>query len=280
MTAPTAGRRIILCADDYGIAPGVNAAIRDLIAQGRLNATSVMTVAPAFTQEDVGALAALRDGAPAFSIGLHLTLTFPFQPSAAGFRPVHDNRFLRIGPTLRAAMLHRFDAAALREEIANQFAAFEAAFGRAPDFVDGHQHVHLLPQVRDAVLDVTFSKAPHAWVRQCGWPGRWPRLSDPKGMLIAAFSRAMRAGAAQKGLRSNPAFAGTYNYTADADFASVFPAFVDGMPTGGLVMCHPGTVDDTLRAVDPLTDIREREYAYLASAAFPRVLVQAGVALA
>ena len=40
-------RRIIwLCADDYGISPAVNAAIRDLIARGRLNATSVMVVAP------------------------------------------------------------------------------------------------------------------------------------------------------------------------------------------------------------------------------------------
>ena len=37
-------RRIWLCADDYGISPGVNRAIRDLIERGRLNATSVMVV--------------------------------------------------------------------------------------------------------------------------------------------------------------------------------------------------------------------------------------------
>jgi len=51
MRAPPAApqaRHIWLCADDYGIAPGVNAAIRDLIARGRLNATSVMVAAPAF----------------------------------------------------------------------------------------------------------------------------------------------------------------------------------------------------------------------------------------
>ena len=39
-------RRIWLCADDYGISPGVNRAIRDLIERGRLNATSVMMVGP------------------------------------------------------------------------------------------------------------------------------------------------------------------------------------------------------------------------------------------
>ena len=41
-------RRIILCADDYGISPAVSAAIRDLIARGRINATSVMVAAPKF----------------------------------------------------------------------------------------------------------------------------------------------------------------------------------------------------------------------------------------
>ena len=41
-------RRIWLCADDYGISPAVDRGIRELIARGRLNATSVMVVAPSF----------------------------------------------------------------------------------------------------------------------------------------------------------------------------------------------------------------------------------------
>ena len=39
----------MLCADDYGISPAVSAAIRDLIARRRINATSVMVVAPSFS---------------------------------------------------------------------------------------------------------------------------------------------------------------------------------------------------------------------------------------
>ena len=58
-----APRRIWLCADDYGIAPGVNAAIRDLVARGRLNATSVMVVAPSFSRAE--AACALRRSMPA-----------------------------------------------------------------------------------------------------------------------------------------------------------------------------------------------------------------------
>ena len=54
MIAPS--RRIWLCADDYGISPGVNRAIRDLIKRGRLNATSVMVVGPAIGRDEVAAL--------------------------------------------------------------------------------------------------------------------------------------------------------------------------------------------------------------------------------
>ena len=60
MNAPRRMRRIWLCADDYGISPGVNRAIRDLIERGRLNATSVMVVGPAIGRDEV----ASAPGAP------------------------------------------------------------------------------------------------------------------------------------------------------------------------------------------------------------------------
>ena len=37
-------------------------------------------------------------------------------------------------------------------------------------------------------------------------------------------------------------------------------------------MCHPGFVDETLVALDPLTHQREREHAFLAGDAFPELL--------
>jgi predicted glycoside hydrolase/deacetylase ChbG (UPF0249 family) len=273
-------RRIWLCADDYGIAPGVNAAIRDLIAQGRLNATSVMTVAPAFNADEVSALKEAAADRTRVAIGLHLTLTAPFKPSVNGFRPLREGSFAPVMTTLKDAMLRRFDSAALRAEVQAQIAGFTHAFAGPPAFVDGHQHVHLFPQIREVVLETVQEAAPEAWVRQCGWPGRRPSLRDPKGLLIGWFSRDLRREAQARELQVNPAFAGTYTYSDTADFAALFPGFVQGMPENGLVMCHPGKVDDTLRRLDPLTDTREREYAYLSGAAFPRALAEAGVTLA
>ena len=55
---------------------------------------------------------------------------------------------------------------------------------------------------------------------------------------------------------------------------------LDAMPEGGVIMCHPGVVDAELERVDPLTSLREQEYAYLKGEMFPRTLAEHGVALA
>jgi predicted glycoside hydrolase/deacetylase ChbG (UPF0249 family) len=275
-----APRRFWLCADDYGIAPGVDAAIRDLVMRRRLNATSVMVVAPSFSRSEANALAMLNAAGQRVAIGLHLTLTGPLKPLTQDYAPLADGAFHSLATTLRLAMQQRLDMAALTREFRAQFEAFAGAFGRPPDFVDGHQHVHLFPQVRHAALETTSWIAPSAWVRQCG--GGLPlhrRLTDPKGLLIDWLSREFRARAASLGIATNPAFAGTYSYRPNADFARIFPSFLEGLPEGGLVMCHPGHVDAELERLDPLTTLREQEYGYFCSDAFTAALEQQGLTL-
>jgi predicted glycoside hydrolase/deacetylase ChbG (UPF0249 family) len=271
-------RRIWLCADDYGIAPGVSAAIRDLIARRRINATSVMVVSPHMSGTAASELLQAAAGTKA-AIGLHLTLTAPFQGSVPVLRGRTSPAFLPIGKTLLASALRRVDPARLRAEVQAQLSAFERLLGRPPDFVDGHQHVHLFPQISDAVLGVTKTRAPRAWVRQCGQPSPGLRAADPKGRLIDAFSRSFRRRASAAGIATNPAFAGTYSFRPEADFAALFPGFVRGLPDGGLVMCHPGHVDAELIALDPVTTLRELEYAYLVGEDYPKAMALAGAAL-
>jgi predicted glycoside hydrolase/deacetylase ChbG (UPF0249 family) len=87
MTLDSSRRQIWLCADDYGISPGVNDAIRRLVEQRRLNATSVMVVAPSFLRSEAMSLALLNAAEKRVAIGLHLTLTAPFRPLSKHFRP-------------------------------------------------------------------------------------------------------------------------------------------------------------------------------------------------
>jgi len=273
--------RIWLCADDYGISPSVNAAIRDLVVRERLNATSVMVVAPSFHRGEAVALQALNSTTQRVAIGLHVTLTAPFCPLSEGFRPLRAGAFVSLGTLLLRAGLRSLEPDALMTEITRQVGVFAELFGRPPDFIDGHQHVQLFPQVRDALLAVARREAPAAWVRECGraLPIRHA-LDDRKGLLLDVLSRGFRRRAAALGVHTNPAFAGTYAFRDQADFAATFPQFLDGLPDGGVVMCHPGFVDSELQKLDPLTTLREQEYAFLIQDTFPGLLARHGVALA
>src|SRR5579871_5690320 len=208
-------RKLWLSADDYGISPAVNRAIRDLIERGRLNATSVMVTAPSFFAAEAQALADIAGPDHRAAIGLHFTLTAPFRPASAAYRPIaRDGAFLGLARTFVAGLHRRLDPAALAAEAGSQLTAFQAAFGRPPDFVDGHQHVQLLPQVTDAVLSVMKRIAPRAWIRQCGRAASpWRGWRDPKGLLLDGLSVRLRARCARYGVSTNPAFAGTYNFT-------------------------------------------------------------------
>jgi chitin disaccharide deacetylase len=274
-------RHIWLCADDYGISTAVNVAIRDLVVRGRLNATSVMVVAPSFHRSEAHALDVLNTGLARVAIGLHLTLTAPFRPLSNAEKPARDSSFPTLGVTLVQAFMHRLRHDALVREITAQLRMFVHTFGRAPDFIDGHQHVHLFPQIRDAVLQVAKADAPHAWLRQCGRavPPRL-RFADRKALLLDLLSQDFRQRADALGVRTNPAFAGAYEFRDDADFAALFVGFLDQLPDGGLIMCHPGFVDADLQRLDPLTTQREREYAFLAGEPFREMLARHSVALA
>jgi chitin disaccharide deacetylase len=273
-------RKIWLCADDYGFAPGINSAIRKLIQRGRLNATSIMTAAHHLDGDEVTDLILLNAGHKRALLGLHVTLTAPFTPLTQGFAPLHAGAFPSNLAMLRLGMRRKLDPAALAREIGAQIDRFVQIFHRAPDYLDGHQHVHLFPIVREAFLQAVRENAPNAWIRQCGRPAGARPVTDLKGLFLDLLSVRMRSKARARGIAFNPAFNGAYDFTPDADFGRLFPAFLRGMPNGGLVMCHPGFVDAELKRLDSLTDLREREYAYLDSEAFSAVLRQHGYELA
>src|SRR5438067_2160759 len=222
-----APRRIWLCADDYGLSPGVNRAIRDLIERGRLNATSVMVVGPSIGRDEVEALRAAAARSRRCAIGLHVTLTAPFRPLTMHFKPIDGGMFPALAKLLRAGLFRRLDAEIIHAELMVQLAAFKEMFGRAPDFVDGHQHVQLFPQVRDAFLSAVKTAAPNAWVRQGGRnQSLAQRLRTPKALVLDALSAQFRRRATRADIVFNPGFAAVYNFSRLHDFGSLMRQFL------------------------------------------------------
>ena len=257
--------RVTLCADDYGLAPGIGRAIRTLIAAGRLHATGCMTGGPHWPVE----AALLRELEGSAQFGVHLTLTdqHPLGPmpslAPAGRLPL-------LGVLLRHALARRLDRDEIAAELERQVDAFEAAMGRPPDFLDGHHHVHQLPVIRDIVVDLWRRRLRPGggWVRSC-WESPLAiaaRGIDPvRAAIIALPGLRLRALLKAAGAPTNRSFRGVYDFSGKVPYSQLFRHFTDRPGPAVLVMCHPGEVDDALRACERLTDQREIEYRFLAS---------------
>ncbi|MBI3451552.1 MAG: ChbG/HpnK family deacetylase [Rhodospirillales bacterium] len=271
--------RLILCADDYAIAPGVSRAIRALIEAGRLTATSCLTVSP-FWPEHARELHPLAAG---IDTGIHLALT-DLPPLGPLPRLAPNGRMPSLHRLIATAYTGRLPVTDIRNEIACQIDAFVTAFGRPPDFIDGHRHVHQLPVVRDIVADL-FAKrfaGRRVWMRVCDEPiaAIFRRgVAVPRALAISSLGRGLRRRAGAKGIPTNRRFAGVRDFTERLPYRDLFARFLAERPDGLLVMCHPGHVDSDLAAVDPVTDPRADEYAYLAGTEFPADLARAGYTL-
>lgn len=259
---------IVLCADDYGIAPGVGQAIRHLLSLGRLSATSCMVVSPYWPAE----AEALKPFAERADVGLHLTLTDqralgPMPRTAPGRRLP---KLLRLAALAFAGRLARDE---IKAELTRQLDAFETAFGRPPAHLDGHQHVHQLPVVRDVVLELYAARlARHGvYLRYCTEPARAilaRRVHVGEAFVIDRLARRFARVARAAGIPGNRRFSGVHDFAGRIPYRELFDAFLEAPEPGLLVICHPGISDAALVAADRVTLAREDEYRYFLSDAF------------
>lgn len=267
---------VVLCADDYGLSPGVSRGILDLARKGRISATGSMTNIPAFSD----AAPALRELHGTVGLGLHLTLTTgaPLGPLP---RLAPGGRLPALGRLMRLALSGGLRPQDVRPEIERQLDAFAAAMGRMPDFVDGHQHVHVLPGVRGALLAALASRGWGGWLRD---PGDRPgairaRPQAGKALVVAGLGLGFGPAARRAGFSTNRGFSGFSDFAEGEGFAEAFERSFRALGPAPVVMCHPGEIDDGLRALDPVVASRPLELAYLGSDRFAAFLERERVRL-
>ena len=237
--------RAMLIADDYGLSPEVNDAVLALADARRISGTSALVTAPHFGQ----AAAALSARSDSLVLGLHLNLT---EGSACGaVATVTDgSAFQGLARLIRQSLLRRLDVAAITAEFQRQLARFKTATGRMPDMIDGHQHVHALPQVRQATIALATGadwpappmvRNPAAWCED--------KLHAPsivaKATVISVLSRGCNRDFTNAGLPTNTTFAGIANLNdAAAANRDLDTAIGAGRKPRHLVMCHPAIGGD------------------------------------
>lgn len=259
-------KRIVLCADDYGQAPHISNGIIELIQQNRLSATSCMVNAPSWSEAS-NQLIPFKNK---IDIGLHFNLTEGEALSNA-YVTAHGKALFPLKTLLRKAMLRRLNQAAIEAECHAQIDRFADSLGFLPHFIDGHQHVHQFPVIRDALIKVYEKRLRVQQVYV-----RWVSESIMSGGIIdrckkliiyATGTRALQQLLNQHHIPYNHSFSGIYSFSQAAHYASLFPQFLKEINDGGLIMCHPG-LKSVQMTTDAIAEARSWELKYFISQQF------------
>ncbi len=269
-----------LCADDFALSPAVSAGILEALASERLTATCAMTTQASWPD----AARKFRALAPQADLGLHFNLTLggplgkmpKFAPGGA---------FPTMNTIVPAAWRAALPRTEILDELRRQLDAFEAAYGAPPDFVDGHQHVHILPGIADDLIAELSERrlSGKIWLRDSA---DRPRRIFARGkhwgkaLTVAGLARGFRAKARAAGFKLNDGFAGFSDFDPQGDYAADFATFLKAPGGKPLIMCHPGHVDDEVARLDTVTQSRRTELEFLLSERFEEVLAAANAGLA
>jgi len=279
---------MILCADDYGISSSVSSAIRELIKQKRISATSCMMTSEVIESE----IHSLKNMNADIDIGLHLVLTNDL-PVISNFRLKKSNLLSKNGHFHSfklfwfQCLIGTIDKCGIEAEIKAQVMRFLELFGHYPDFIDGHQHVQQLPVVRDALiavvseLDLRQTYIRSGNIRAKTYVTKEIDLPMKIGsFLIAYYGYFLSKKLQYYNVATNKYLYGYYNYNGSKSFKQVFEVYLKLSPQhNDIFFCHPGLVDSLLIMKDSLVDERVNNYNFLLSDAFVQLLYQYGISL-
>lgn len=230
-------KRLIVNADDFGRATGVNAGILRAHRDGIVTAATLMVQAPA--SEDAARIARAT---PTLDVGVHLTLTYA--------RPVTDPKripsLVEPGgafPRLPTAFLGRVRAErgeALIEYRAQHARAAEL-LGQAPTHLDTHHWLHDDPALEWAIAT----------------------LAQETGSAVRPHDEAQRERLRAMGVRTVDRYHRDFQHEGHVDVPTlegILAGIDDGVTELG---CHPGEPDAELERTSAYAALRVTELATL-----------------
>jgi hopanoid biosynthesis associated protein HpnK len=274
-------KRLIVCADDFGLDPAVNEAVERACRGGILTCASLMVGAPAAADA-----VSRAHHLPGLRVGLHVVLVDgrPVLPSAeipdlvdrAG---AFDDRMVRAG--IRFALQPRVRRQ-LGREIRAQFEAFRAT-GLALDHVNAHKHFHLHPTIARLVIEIGRDYGMRAMRVPAEPAAILERAGERRGpgarigaAALGLWATALRHRAARAGLAANDHLFGVAwtGAVTEQRLLALLPHLPEGVSE---IYCHPATA----RPLTPsMPDYRhDEELSALLSAAARRRIAAEGIAL-
>ncbi len=246
-------KRLIVNADDFGMAESVNDGIIKGHKEGIITSTSFMAGAGAAEHA-----AKLAKDNPSLGIGIHLCLTL-IKPvsSPANLPALAPDGLLPAGPfaLMTRLLAGRIKKREIELELRAQIERM-LTLGITPDHIDGHQHVHMMPGVFDIALKLAKEYNIPAMRRPVGYRstgGEEAKLRASLRMLekliLEGISRRNRRAIEEAAIKTPDYFFGlaeTGTLSRDS-LINIIKYLPDGTSE---LMCHPGLPSETLAEND------------------------------
>lgn len=284
-------KRLIVNADDFGLAESVNRGIIVAHRDGIVTSTSLLANGSAFDQ----AIATSRQF-PQLSVGVHLNISEgrPVSPAAQIPSLVNERGELHFRPFhLWIKILRRqISLDEIRLECRAQILKVLHA-GVTPTHLDGHLHVHVLPQLSPILIALARefgirgvrcpaedleATLPLLWKVNGAGFASFERSAIAYG--VSSFARRFREQLRMAGLVYPDAFLGlAHTGFLDARALGALLAFV---PNGSTeLMCHPGYASAQVESLGGgLTRERETEVLALTAPEARKIVGDLGIRLA
>ncbi|KGP63340.1 cellobiose phosphorylase [Legionella norrlandica] len=250
-------KNVFLCADDFGLNNGITLGILKLARLQRLSAVSCIVNAKAF-HTHAKELLSLKSQ---LQTGLHFNLTEGHLLSTS------NKLCFGLKELLMKSQLRILNTKLISDEFHAQLDHYVAVMGELPDFIDGHQHIHQFPVIRQIILDIYQQKlkgkgiairSTYPSIRIASYQSKSKILAITGGKTFSSQLKKMK-------IPHNPYFGGIYDFSERADYRSLFRQWLQEAPNNSLIMCHPG--EDDL-SCDAIAAARTKELDYFSSEGF------------
>jgi chitin disaccharide deacetylase len=244
-------KRLIINADDFGLAPGVNRAIVELQQAGALSSTTLMATGPYFSPAVYMAFAQ-----PGLAVGCHVVLVDGSPCLRAGevpslLDPLGSSSFrITVGSFVADLLRGRIREKEIEAEAVAQIRRIQSS-GLTVSHIDSHKHLHAFPRVLAPLLRAA---------RHCGvncvrnpfeppWSLRATRTGGTVRRMQVHVMRSQRRTfcrlTKEHGLSTADGSIGLLATGVLDD--SVLRSLLRAMPEGTWeLVCHPGYTDSAL----------------------------------
>ncbi len=245
--------RLIVNADDYGLTPGINRAVEELCMQRAITSATLMSAAAS-----VQPAAAFATAHPELGVGCHIVLldgSPAADPASVPSLLASDGKSLHrtLGTFLMKMFRGEIRAGDIEREVTAQIQRMKA-LGLTPTHVDTHKHTHMFPAVLAPVLKAAKACGVGAirnpfepeWSVRASSEAGWKRKTEVR--LLRRYRENFLRMVREQGFATTDGALGVAA-TGSLDTATLRAILAAGPQEGTFeLVCHPGYVDDELRA--------------------------------